>query len=337
MRVWLPALKVGTGTDVFTSRLAEALVIRGVDAVVTWFPAWMELLPGLMSRHSPPPGTDLIHGNGWTVAPFLEQGVPVITTVHHLVHDPAFAPYRSRAQAIYHDLHVRRRDGAAIRDAAAVTAVSSYVARTVRDVFGRSDVETVGNWVDTTLYRPQSSASRSGGKLRLLWVGNPSRRKGGDLLARVAARLKDFATLRCVGGLRGDRVPDGEAEGIVWLGRVDESRLIEEYQQCDVLLSLSRYEGFGYTALEAMACGKPVLAFAAGGLTDVVKHGETGLLVPVGDLDSLELAARRLATEPWLRDSLGQASLSAARARSNDVEGYLDIYQRVLHGGYPRG
>lgn len=331
MKIWLPALRVGTGTDVFTLRLAEALSARGVTADITWFPAWMEAVPGLMRRQRPPAGTDVIHGNGWTVVPFLGLGIPVVTTVHHLVHDPAFAGYRSPAQAFYHRWHLLRRDRRAVRDAAAVTAVSDYVSGTVRDLFGRDDVQTIGNWVDTDRYRPAASSARLPGEpLRLLWVGNPSRRKGIDLLPALAAKVAGKAVIRCVGGLRGGANPASVPEGVVWLGRLTEDELIREYQDCDVLLSLSRYEGFGYTALEAMACGRPVVAFAAGGLKDVVEHGRTGLLSPVDDLDSLAADVLRLAGSRDELERMGRAGRESADHEAGSLDAYLALYRSLL-------
>jgi starch synthase len=333
MKVWLPALRVGTGTDVFTLRLADELRARGVDAEIGWFPAGMELAPRLMAMRRPPRRTDLIHGNGWTVAPFLGRGIPVVTTVHHLVHDPAFSAYRSPAQALYHRWHLLPRDARAIHEAAAVTAVSSYVAGTVRELFGRQDVQTIGNWVDTGRYCPAPDPEPvPGGPLRLLWVGNPSRRKGADLLPVLAARLGDTVQLRCVGGLRGDRTRLAGSAAIEWLGRLDEPQLIAEYRACDALLSLSRYEGFGYTALEAMACAKPVVAFAAGGLVDVVDNGVTGLLSPVDDLDGLTAHILRLASDVGLRRRLGDAALESARARRDSAAAYVQLYRAVLSG-----
>jgi glycosyltransferase involved in cell wall biosynthesis len=322
MKIWLPALRVGTGTDVFTLRLAEALGARGVDAQITWFPAWMEAFPELMRLQRPPAGINLVHGNGWTVAPFLG---------HHLVHDPAFSPYRSAAQALYHRWHLRWREERAIRQSAAVTAVSDYVAGTVRDFAGRDDVKTISNWVDVERYHPAETPPRqSGERLRVLWVGNPSRRKGFDLLPGLLARLEGFPfEVRCVGGLRGDAVAPAVDGRVTWLGRLQEDELIAEYQSCDVLLSLSRYEGFGYTALEAMACGKPVVGFAAGGISEVVRHGEAGLLSPVDDLDGLAAHMRSLAS-PERRAALGARGLQLARAQPAQVDAYIALYSSLV-------
>ena len=158
MKVWLPAIHSGTGTDVFTVRLAKALVDRGIDAEITWFSRVFEFFPEMMRFTSPPADTDIIHVNAWAAVAFLGSGIPVVTTVHHLVHDPAFAPYRSTAQAFYHRWHLRHRDARAIRRSAVVTAVTPYVASTVTALFGRQDVQVVSNWVDTSIYRPAEEA-----------------------------------------------------------------------------------------------------------------------------------------------------------------------------------
>jgi glycogen(starch) synthase len=66
--------------------------------------------------------------------------------------------------------------------------------------------------------------------------------------------------------------------------------LVSFYQQADVVVVPSRYEPFGLVALEAMACGRPVVASSAGGLAEIVMDSETGFLVPPGD--DLRLAQR---------------------------------------------
>src|SRR3546814_7298062 len=94
-----------------------------------------------MRLRRPPAGTELVHANTLVASQFLGGGVPLVVTVHHLTHDPAFAPYRSVAQAAYHRLHLRWRERRAMLQAAAVTAVSRHVADSVKREVGRADVE----------------------------------------------------------------------------------------------------------------------------------------------------------------------------------------------------
>lgn len=333
LRIWIPAIRAQSGADVFVLRLADALRAAGHEVIVQWFNKRYELLPELMRLHRRPDDIDIIHANSWNACVFLGLQIPVVTTVLHLVHDPAYAPYRSLAQALYHRWHVRWREARAIKKSAAVTAISSYVGGTVQNVFGLSAVQIIDNWVDTNLYKPsdlyQPSRDR---RFRLLMVGNHSRRKGSDLLSAFAEKLGSTFDLRCTGGLRDGDNPSKPAN-ISMLGRLSESALIEEYATCDAVVSLSRYEGFGYTALEGMACGKPFLGFHTSGLTDVVVDGETGFLVPINDVNALVLRCKELAENMPMLERMGRAGrLRALNVFTEKlaVDDYLAIYRKVI-------
>lgn len=331
MRVWLPTIRAGTGSDVFTERLAAALISRGVEAQITWFHARYELFPEIMRAHPVPAGTSVIHANGWLASPFVGRGVPLVTTVHHLVHDPAYAPYRSASQALYHRLHVRWRELRALRGSDAVTAVTHYVAGTVEAFSGRRDVAAIPNWVDVRRFHPGADdAAPTARSMRLLLVGNRTRRKGFDLLPALAAQLGPGFELRCTGGLRADR---REAPpGVCMLGRLAEDDLIREYQQCDAVVSLSRYEGFGYSALEGMACGKPVIAFRTSGIAEVIDDPSTGFLVTCEDVEAFATHCRILASAPSLKSAMGAAGLRRARevfSENAALDAYIRLYSSL--------
>jgi glycosyltransferase involved in cell wall biosynthesis len=93
-------------------------------------------------------------------------------------------------------------------------------------------------------------------------------------------------------------------------GSLDHKTFLTLLATADIVVTPSRYEGFGLTALEAMSLGKPVISSTAGGLPEVL--GNTGRLVPVGDIDALAGAIAELADDPGLRLTMGKA----ARARS---------------------
>jgi glycosyltransferase involved in cell wall biosynthesis len=331
MKLWLPSLRAGTGADVYAERLAAVLAGSGVDVRLQWFHRGYELLPELLRWKAVPSGTDLIHANSHYAHAFLGHGRPLVVTVHHVVHDPACQEFATPAQRLYHRWHLRWREQRAVDRAAAVVAVSGHAAASVRAVFGRTDTVVIPNWIDTDHFRP-AIATGSSGRDRpaiLLWVGNPSRRKGIADLPELARRLGPHVRIRCVGGLRGAQA--GMA-GVQWLGRLGEAELLNEYQSCDALLSTSRYEGFGYTALEAMACGKPVFGYAAGGLVDVVRDGIDGRLLPVAQLDALAEVLQASLGDPARLQAMG----AAARLRAEQVfsppraaQAYLELYRRV--------
>lgn len=123
----------------------------------------------------------------------------------------------------------------------------------------------------------------------------------------------------------------------VWVARnVAHPQVMASWAHCAIGVVPSVWpEPFGQVAIEAMACGKPVIASAVGGLGDVVVHGETGLLVPPGDADALRLALRTLLADPALRRRMGAAGRERAkRYVVSAVVGRIErIYAELLGTG----
>lgn len=331
MKIWFPAIRANSGADVYTERLAAGLKKIGVDVEITWFPPSYEFLPELMRRHAIPAGTDVIHANSWYAAVFIGRGVPVATTVHHLVHDPEFRPYRSVLQAAYHAINVYGREKRAIVECNAVISVSENTASTVKGVFG-IDSTVIPNWIDVDRFHPMPVKSANG-KFTLLIVGNRGYRKGSDLLPAFSKELGADFEIRITGGLRGTKGKTEFMDNIVILGHVDEDQLLAEFRRCDAVVSLSRYEGFGYTALEAMACAKPFLGFNASGLNEVVVNNETGILCDIGDTAALAECCKLLAENSELRATYGENGLNRATKNYSQkklVGMYMDIYSGII-------
>jgi glycosyltransferase involved in cell wall biosynthesis len=322
--VWLPTIRAGTGADVFARRLCDGLNAHGVRAEIAWLPHRAEYLPWTVPVPQPPDWANVVHVNSWLPRRFCPSGLPVVATVHHLVHDPAYRPFRSMVQAAYHELLIRPRELRAIREANAVTTVSDYVRRTVVAFSGREDIAMVYNWIDADSFSPGAAANvRNAGPFRLFIAGSRSRRKGIDLLPAFAAALGPGFELRYAGGPVDPRSP---IAGVVELGRISQADLVREYRACDAVVSLSRYEGFGYTALEAMACGKPFLGFRTSALTEVVLEGD-GTLVRIDDVHALAAAAIELRERP------GESGVRAIAARSRVLRQFgaanLEEYKRI--------
>ena len=138
--------------------------------------------------------------------------------------------------------------------------------------------------------------------------------------------------LRIVANFRESDVA-GYPPNMTFLGRVGEKGLVEEYQRCDALLFPSRWEGFGYTVLEAMACGKPVISTNASAIPEVVLNGETGILCNADDASAFATACRHLRATPSLCHSMGTAGRRRALdlfSESHLTEKYLDLIDRLL-------
>jgi D-inositol-3-phosphate glycosyltransferase len=121
---------------------------------------------------------------------------------------------------------------------------------------------------------------------------------------------------------------------VVFLGKRGQDTLPYYYSAAEVLVMPSHYESFGMVALEAMACGTPVIASQVGGLAFLVQDGRTGFTVPDGDHDVLCEKLSLLVADHDLRRQMGQSSAEYAQAYSwqNVAAQVLRVYQSLLPG-----
>jgi glycosyltransferase involved in cell wall biosynthesis len=328
--IWFPAIRAGSGADVYVERLVQGLRARGVRAEITWFPHRFEFAPGQMARVAPPSGTVLIHTNSNCGYPFRGLGVPLVVTEHHYMLDPDYRPYKSLAQAIYHRLWVGPCLWRSYRAADAIVTPSRFTASVLERACPGLSATVIPNWVDYDRFVP-GAGHDPGRPFRLFFVGNTSLRKGADVVLELARRLGPDFEIVCTAGLRGG---EGMAAGnIRVLGRLSEDEMIRRYQECDAVLIPSRYEGFGYSALEAMACARPVVAFRSGAIAEVVEENHTALLAAVDDVDGLERHCRMLASSPGLCRALGEAGRERALthfASAAAIDAYIRLYEGLL-------
>lgn len=330
--IWFPTVRTGTGTDVFTIRLAEALNRRGIRAEIAWLPLRAEYAPWTVKPPNAPAWANIVHINSWLHRRFIPKRLPLVVTLHSCVHDPAFAPYKTLARTLYHRFWVKACESHTIGRANTVTAVSRYTTERAKQLFRRADILAIHNWIDTEIYCP--SARRAPNRpFRLLFVGKPSRRKGTDLLPEIMRQLGTDFELRYTGTPKDlgtkSNVP-ANSFSLGWLS--GDASLANAYRDCDALLFPSRLEGFGLVALEAQACGRPVIATDGSSLPEVIAQNETGILCPVDQHASYVAAARRLRDQPdvWMNMSLA-ARQRAVRVFSENIviDSWVALYHRL--------
>jgi glycosyltransferase involved in cell wall biosynthesis len=139
---------------------------------------------------------------------------------------------------------------------------------------------------------------------RLLFVGGDFRRKGGEVLLAAIAQLEGFR----VDVVTKSPVRDTDGVFVHSHLRPNDPELIELYRRADIFVLPSLAEAFGIAAMEASAAGLPVVATNVGGLTDIVVHERTGLLVEPGSVSSLASALDRLRTETAFRRRMGESA-----------------------------
>lgn len=336
--VWFPAICAGSGADVFTERLCAGLNAHGIRAEITWLPLRAEYAPWTVQVPHPPAWATVVHVNSWLHPRFLPRGLPVVTTLHSCVHDPALRPYKSAAKALYHAVWIRRVEAANLRRATRVVAVSHYTAHMARAVFGAREIEVIHNGVDTDRFSP-IGRQRPQRPFRLLYVGNWSARKGVELLAPILRELGEGFELYYTADRRGAHLRHVLPGNCRCIGRLDALGLVEAYRQADALLFPSRLEGLPLTVIEAMACSLPVIAAKTSSLPEVVEHGKTGLLCPVDDIGAFVAAARMLAEDPARWQAMRQAARERAEAMFSAQEQlmrWIALYQSLSVSNAPR-
>jgi D-inositol-3-phosphate glycosyltransferase len=291
-----------------------------------------EFTDGVLEHLDAGGGTDVVHANYWlsgVVAHRLKHvlDIPFVSTFHTLARvkaeggDPEPA-WRDRAEAEI------------ITCADAICVSCTEEERQFRRLYGdpRGRIEIVAPGVEHAFFAPGDQAGARAAldlpidRPVLLFVGRIQPLKGPDVAIRALAALgRPDALLLAVGGASGAE-GDGEMaralELVADLGLQDQVRFVQPqphhilstyYRAADVVLVPSRSESFGLVALEAAACGIPVVASAVGGLLTLVDDGETGFLVSGRTPEEFAKAIARILDEPALAASMSVASAGRAR------------------------
>jgi glycosyltransferase involved in cell wall biosynthesis len=263
----------------------------------------------LMERHR----FDVVLDNQsltWGLLGIQAAGTPVVGMIHHPLHidrladfelDPSFA--RKWKRTLYFPMLMQEF---VVPRLAGLLTVSHASRGEIERHFGvpRDRVVVCHNGTDTELFRPQERRKETD----LIFVGRTEdRKKGLAYLLDALARTPEHITLKIVDG----RIPD---DGVV-MAKLREHRLerrvvlvrrmlsveelVAEYSTARIALVPSFFEGFGFPASEAMACGLPVIATRGGALVEVVgTGGETGRVVPFRDIPALAAAIAELGSLP---------------------------------------
>ncbi|MFB4327261.1 N-acetyl-alpha-D-glucosaminyl L-malate synthase BshA [Paenibacillus sp. CR_12] len=233
----------------------------------------------------------------------------------------------------------------AINESDAVTAVSQDLIRETRELLDISrDIDLTYNFVDPRVYYPRDSRSLRNdyadpNEKIMMHISNfrPVKRVGDvlEIFAQVQEQIP--AKLLLVG--EGPELPKiqcrinelGLGGKVHFLGKQDE--IAHVISMADVLLLPSEKESFGLVALEAMACGVPTVGSTAGGIPELVTHGETGYLAPIGDTHSMAQHVLEICKDEALSERLRKACLQRSKTMfcNELIRGkYEEIYYRVL-------
>ncbi len=284
-------------------------------------------------------GYDVIQGRSRVAWALKRRGLPLVTTVHHLTTDPLLQPYSSWKQRLFYRLVEYTYDGLSVRRADGVVCVSKYTQQHVALTYGKLDTVVVYDGIDTDVFVPAPDWARTDhglpqtdARMRLLFVGNRTRRKGFDLLPAIMDRLPNDYVLFYTSSFQSVQAAPPHPR-MIPIGTPDRDELVAAYQSCDMLLFPARVEGFGIVAAEAGACGKPVVTTNASALPEVVDHGVSGFVCGRDDVDDFAAKVLQLGQDGELRREMGQRGREkVARCFGYDqlAAGLIAVYERLL-------
>ena len=294
---------------------------------------------------------DVVHDNqclGTGMLGMLADGWPLLTTLHH----PITVDRRlelEHARTWRRQLTLRRWYGfvrmqvRVARRLPAVLTVSESSRADIVEQIGvapdRLSVVPVG--VDEALFRPLPHVDRVPGRLMTTASADVPLKGLVPLLEAVAkVRTERHAELVVIGKPRAESRVEATIErlglegAVRFVNGVSDERLVELYAEAELAVVPSLYEGFSLPAVEAMACGVPLVATTGGALPEVAgTDGETALLVPPGDVGALAVAIGRALDDPGLRARVGAGGRRRVLERFTwraTAEGTVDAYRRVI-------
>jgi glycosyltransferase involved in cell wall biosynthesis len=281
---------------------------------------------------------------------------PLIHTIHGVLADEYEQAKKSGYQTFSSRIanlimkHLAKLEAETAKNATSIVTISKYSVEKIQQHYNVNPekVQIVPNGVDAEVFKPSNDQEalkqqfNFGKGPLVLFVGNLIPRKGLFFLVDCAKRIaKQQPNIKFLiageGPLKSQLTKfiqeKSLSDNFNFLGKVDEKVLPLLYNCSDVFVLPSIQEGQGIVLLEAQASGKPVVAFDIGGVNEVVKNQETGLMVNLGDSDALAEALIRLIDDTSLRESMGACGRKFIESNFTwDIcaKKMLEVYREVL-------
>jgi glycosyltransferase involved in cell wall biosynthesis len=298
---------------------------------------------------------DIVFDNqclSWGLLGIQAAGTPVVSVIHHPLHIDREADFRidprlskKIRRTLYFPLFMQQVVAPRL---SRIVTVSEASRVEIERYFGiaQKDVDVVYNGTDSELFRPMPEVEK---EADLLFVGRTEdRKKGIGTMIEAVSLLPEHIKLKIVDG----RIPDDglvprlirrfgiEDRVILCKEMLSVPDLVRQYSTARVALVPSFFEGFGFPASEAMACGLPVVANAAGALPEVIgTDGRAGRLVPERNARAMADAILDVLSVPGRAEAMGRE----ARARIQNVfqwseaaANMIEVFEETLRATHGR-
>lgn len=275
---------------------------------------------------------ELIHAHVGYPAGFIARHISKKTGIPYII---------TEQMSPFPHTYYQANDGGLIRElketysgSSANIAISDALAEQMKG-YSIANVQVIPNLVDESLFTPSTIVSPNE-TFTFFCLGRMVPQKGIDILFKAFAKIEHKAILK-VGGAGEElelyqqlAAALGIEHKVNWLGELDTTKAIAEYQQCDAFVLPSRHESMGVVFIEAMACGKPVVGTISGGPEEFINK-DNGILVPVENVEALRNALDQMIAKAKEYDSIKIRKMVLNRFSTKTVCGKIrKLYENVI-------
>ncbi|MEO0072989.1 MAG: glycosyltransferase family 4 protein [candidate division WOR-3 bacterium] len=337
MKILYCILTGKSGGDVYFNNLQQSQNALGVGTAKLSYHRFWSIYPKLLSSFIKVDEVfDIIHSNIEYGTAFYVKNKPLIVSALHIITDGFIEKYYRDFKKIYYR-KILKYIKETIGKATFTVAISKFTELTVKEIKDIKNIKTIYCGIDTNIYQPiQIDCSPYYDKIKLLFVGNLTIRKGADLLPQIMDQLSDKFLLFYTTGLRTAR-KIFRGNRMIPLGKLSQKELVYWYNLCDICLLPTRLEGFGYAAAEAMACAKPVVTTNCSSLPEIVIDGETGFLCKMDDVNDFVDKIKMLADNETMRIEMGlkgRKRIMEHFSLEKMGKEYYEMYKNVIREFY---
>jgi glycosyltransferase involved in cell wall biosynthesis len=279
---------------------------------------------------------DIIHSNIEYGYIFKRKNIPLVVSALHIINKYFLNKYYGLGQKIYYR-NLLKSIRHTIEKADYIIAISKSTGVMIQEITPVKNLQIIYCGIDTEFFKPRIIENMQyQDKIKLLYIGNLTRRKGVDLLPKIMEKLDDRFILFYTTGLRTVKRVFANRR-MIPIGRLETDELVRWYNLCDICLLPTRLEGFGYAVAEAMACAKPVVTTNCSSLPEIVIDGETGFLCKMDDVQDFVDKIKMLGENKAMREEMGKKGRERIEKYFNlEKMGkeYYEMYQKVIKEFY---
>jgi glycosyltransferase involved in cell wall biosynthesis len=311
MRILFPLIKLGSGADVYFENLSQELKKEEIDSEINYYSRKFTHLTLLLKLIKKKEKAEIIHTTaelGWV---FKQKNIPLYVSVLHIPektedYNPGII------KNIYYKLIIKPQIKLSLKKADKIIAISEFTKKQAQKLTDK-EIIVVYPALNLKEFKPLKNIESEDKRFKLFFTGNLVKRKGADLLPKIMKELGQEYVLYYTSGLRSNIPKDFGLANMVPLGRLSQEELVRQYNKSDALLFPTRLEGFGYSVVEAMACGKPVISTNCSSIPELMVDGKNGFLCKSGEVQDFAEKIRLLKTDKNLKNKMKINNLNTIR------------------------